>query len=464
MRTLPVLVALLMLIAGGVGVVASVGGVAESPVEDDPIVDAAVGQTNVGSEETVDRTNVGSEETVDRTNGSDEVTLERLEEVEPGGTFRVLATPPGATVTGGSTLHDANLGTTMELDVNDVDAAMKTEVVRRHVENAETDDDRQRRILAEMNRIERDEERLHERQSDAVDAHANGELSDRELLDELIRIAAIADEYDERLDALDDLAAETEGVTTPDRLDELQIQLEIYEGPVREEALDAVRGETGGSEIHVETSQDAVVLAMIDEGADQYVREVIRDDRWDRGGGEITSDRAINVTAESYPETTALREPDAFGAGAVHRVTVDHEFGELRTFVSGGTDQVFVEQQRIDLAEFADFEPVNTVGDGFNVTVDRSYAGGPVVVSVADAGDEEPVEGVTVTKSIGGGDSEAIGTTDADGTVRTLSPAEAYRITVVDEPQVAVINGIEPTEIPRLTDDQQPEETEDEGS
>ncbi len=447
MRALPVLMALVMLVAGAAGAVASTGGAGETSAVTDPIDDATVGGTNDDGDGD-DGNGSG-----DGDGGSGDAALGQLEEIDAGSTFRVLSTPADAEVRSGGTVHDGNLGTSMSLAVDTADAEMETAVITRHIESADSDADRQRRILAAVNRVEQDEVSLHDRQMTAVDAHANGEISDRELLNELVEVAAIAEEYDERLDVLDDLATETEGFSAPSRLDELQVQLQVYEGPVRDEALAAVRGETGGSDIHVETSQDAVVLATIDEEAGQYVREATRNDRWDRGGGEVTGDRAINVTAESYPETVALREPSAFGAGAVHRVTVGHEFGELRTFVSGGTDQVFVEHQRIDLAEFPDFEAENAVGDGYNVTVDRSYVGGPVVVTVADAEDGDPVDDVTVTKSIGGGDSETIGTTDADGTLRTLSPSETYRITVVDEPRVAIVDGIEPTETPRLTDD-----------
>ncbi len=449
MRSLPVIVALLMVVAPIAGAVAPAGAAGPAPAVDDASDEPIAAQT--GGDDGIDD---GESDGENGGNDGDGDTIEPAEAEEAELTFRVLSTPPDADPRTGTTVHGANLGTSLGLDVADVDAALETEAVVRGIENADTSADRQRRILAAVNQVEQDEVSLHSRQLAAINAHAVGEISDRELLDELVTIAAVADEYDERLDALDDLAAETEGFSSPSRLDELQVQLQVYEGPVRAEALAAVRGETGGSDLHVETSERAVVLATIDEANDQYVREVVRDDRWDRGGGSLTSEEAINATAAAYPETAALREADAFGAGAVHRVTIAHEFGELRTFVSGGTDQVFIEYQRVDLETFPDFESSSTTGDGFNVTVDRSYPGGPVAVSVTDADDGTPIEGVTVTKSVGGGDSETVGTTDGDGAIRTLSPAEPYRITVVDEPQVAVLDGITPTETPRVVDDE----------
>ncbi|MBP1922350.1 hypothetical protein J2751_001358 [Halorubrum alkaliphilum] len=366
-------------------------------------------------------------------------------------TFRVLSTPPGIDPTTGDHHRNANFGTAVGLAAGEVDAAIRTETTIQRIESAETNAERQRRILAAINEVEQDEVSLDSRQTAAIDAHASGDLTDRELLDELVRIAAVATEFDARLDVLDELSEETEGFSAPSRLDELQVQLQVYEGPVRDRAVRTVRGDADDTEIRVESGPNAVVLATIEDG--EYVRESFRRDRWDRGGGTLSSEAAIDIASASYPETAALREPDAFGAGSVQRITVPHEFGTLRAFVSGGSERVFVEHQWMDLDGFPDTETGSLTEDGFDVTVNRSYSGGPVTVTVNDAESGDPVSGVTVTKSVGGGDSDSIGTTDENGVVRTLSPTGAYRITVIDEPRVAVVDGIQPLELPRLTDD-----------
>lgn len=377
-------------------------------------------------------------------------------------TLRVLSTPPDVEPRLASHRRGVNLGTSLGLAVGDSDAALRTETAAQRVENAETNAERQRRILAAINEVEQGEVSLDSRQTAAMNAHASGELTDRELLDELVRVAALAREYDRRLDTLSELAEETDGFSTPDRVSTLQVQLQVYDGPVRRVALETVRGDRTGTEIHVQSSPNALVLATVVDG--QYVRESLRRDRWDRGGDDIGSEAGINATIASYPETTDLREADALGAGAVQRITVDHDFGSLRTFVSGGTERVFLEHQRMTLATFPDSEPVSTTEDGFNVTVNRTYPGGPVTVTVLDADTGDPIEGITVTKSTGGSPSETIGSTDATGVVRTLSPADAYRITVVDEPRVAVIDDIDPIETPRVTDDVADENGTDDGS
>ncbi|EMA61485.1 DUF7094 domain-containing protein [Halorubrum lipolyticum] len=457
MRALPISLAVLLLlapIAGAVSPAAVAGAVADSATEGiDPAAEgtAPAAEGTAPAADGVDSTgaNIGSP-----ADGAAERVGEDRDrrQVDPANlTFRTLSTPSDVDTRVGASARGANLGSSVGFSVGETDAAMETAAVVDRIEAAETSAERQRRILAAINRVERDEVTLNSRQTEAFSAHATGNLSDRELLDELVRIAATAREYDERLDELDALAAETDGFSSPTRLDELQVGLQVYEGPVREFALSAARGEVSATEVYVESSDRSVVLATIADG--EYVREVFRVDRWDRGGGAISNDEAIEATSAAYPETASLREPDAFGAGSVQRITIPHEFGLLRTFVSGGTSQVFVEHQRLALDAFPDTETASETGDGFNVTVDRSYAGGPVTVTVRDEETGEPVPDVTVTKSVGGGDSQAIGTTDADGVVRTLSPADSYRVTVVDEPRAVFVDDLDPIATPRPVDD-----------
>jgi len=444
MRALPVVVAVLLLVVPVAGAISPAAG------SESPAVVQASGPVAVDSADpvVVDPVAVGSADPIAPSRpqtGPSQIDRENL-------TFRTLSAPADADPRVSSALRGANLGPALSFSVDDADAAAETAAVVDRIENAETNTERQRLILAALSQVERDEVSLSSRQSDVFSAHASGNLSDRELLNELVRISATAREYDHRLEEIDALSEETDGFSSPTRLDELQVALQVYEGPVRDLALSTARGERSATEIHVESTASSVTLAAIVDG--EYVRETFRYDRWDRGGGPISNDRAIEVTTESYPETAALRQPDAFGAGAVQRITIPHEYGLLRTFVSGGTERVFVEHQRIDLDDFPDTERVAATGDGFNVTVERSYVGGPVTVTVLDEETGEPAPDVTVTKSVGGGDSRAIGNTNDDGVVRTLSPAESYRITVVDEPRVVVVDGLRPIPTPRLVDDE----------
>ena len=441
MRALPTaVVAILLLVAPVAGVTAPVG----APQAVDPAQSVDPAQPVEPTPPAGSTPSTGFTPSTEPASAAPGQTMPQIDRANL--TLRTLSIPPEAETRVSAYTRGPDLGSSLGFATADADAAVETASVVDRIERTETNVERQQQILAEINRVERAEVALNERQTEAFSAHASGELTDRELVDELVRVAATAREYDERLDEIDALAEATDDFSSPTRLDELQVALQVYEGPVRDRALATARGQSPPTDMYVESSQGAVVLATISDG--EYVREVFRTDRWDRGGGPISNDAAIEVTERAYPETAALREPDAFGAGAVQRITIPHEIGTLRTFVSGGTEQVFVEHQRINLSAFPDSEPVTAAGDGFNVTVERTYAGGPVTVTVLDEETGDPVSGVTVTKSVGDGDSRAIGTTNDAGVVRTLSPAETYRITVVDEPRVVVVGGIEPLPTP----------------
>ncbi|WP_434522896.1 DUF7094 domain-containing protein [Halorubrum sp. AS12] len=448
MRALPIAVVAVLLLVAPVASVAAPGAAsppAESVSSTDSTLSAGSASSTDSASSVGSTPSAGSASPVAGQTSTPQIDRANL-------TLRTLSTPSGAETRVSTYTRGPDLGSSLGFATADADAAVETAAVVRRIERTESTVERQQQILAEINRVERAEVALNSQQANAFTAHAAGELSDRELVDELVRVSATAREYDERLDELDALAEATDGFSSPGRLDELQVALQVYEGPVRDTALATARGQSSPTDMYVASSQGAVVLATVTDG--EYVREVFRTDRWDRGGGPISNDLAIEVTEAAYPETASLREPDAFGAGAVQRITIPHEFGTLRTFVSGGTEQVFVEHQRIDLAAFPDSEPVSESGDGFNVTVERTYPGGPVTVTVLDDETGDPIPNVTVTKSVGDGDSQAIGTTDAAGVVRTLSPDETYRITVVDEPRVVVVGDIEPLSTPRPIGDE----------
>lgn len=365
-------------------------------------------------------------------------------ESAPG--YSVLALPADAETAWSITGPRPNLGPASELEVTRTTGRMQTEEVRSHVESATTSEERQRRIVAAESGVRQAEVSLHERQRRAIEAHAAGEISDEELLVELGRIALRAEILADRLDAIKNLADETEGFNLA--TENLQLRLAVYHGPVRSQAVDITRGEADPNRVFVESTSDGLVLTTIVD--DTYVREVYRGDKWDRGASDFESAAdARNATTAAYPNI-ADSDTSTLGSGTPVRVTLNHEPGQLRTFVSAGEGGVFVEHQTRTLAQFSEGETLNTTQDGLNLSVERTYAGGPVRVTVVDAESGDPVQGATVTVAAGQGESTEVGTTDEDGRLWLLSPGAAYRVTVIDEPRVARLTGIEPMAPPRV--------------
>lgn len=452
MKSLPVLLSLLLLAAPVIAAVGPMDGHAGEVAGASPSDAAAAapadattnGVTAAGDDGTVagdDVTTAGDVD--DAVRGTADGTSVQ-NETSPG--YNVLSLPPDADTAWSITGHSANLGPASELEVTRTTGRMQTEEVRAHVESASSLEERQRRIVAAESSIRQAEVSLHQRQRRAIEAHATGEISDEELLIELGRIALRAEILADRLDVVKNLAAETEGFNL--NTENLQLRLAVYQGPIRSHAVDVARGEADPNRVFVESTTDGLVLATIVDGT--YVREVFRDDKWDRGasGFEDVSD-ARNVTTSAYPEI-ADSDTSTLGSGTPVRVTLNHDPGQLRTFVSAGGGGVFVEHQTRELETFTEGESLNTTQDGLNLTVERTYAGGPVRVTVVDTETGKPIQGATVTVAADQGESTEVGTTNEEGQLWILSPGDSYRVTVIDDPRVARLTGIEPMTPPRV--------------
>lgn len=409
----------------------------DAPTADGPAVETAGSDTAVGEEAAVHSDGIASNTTNGDGNETGNESVDRR--------YRVLAAPDGVGGQFGIDRHGTNIGPAAGLEIGDTTAAMETEAVVDRIEAAETVDERQRRIVAAESDLRQAEVSLHSRQRSAISAHAAGRLTDQELLAELVSVARTAERLDERRAALDELADDTEDFSL--NTGDLQVRLDVYTGPVRSHAAETLRSDSAADRIAVETNGETVVLTAII--GDQYVREVYRGDRWDRGASSFEDPTdALEETVAAYPQAGETRLSDGtLGTGPAIRVTIPHEQGQLRTFVSSGDGGVFVEHQHRELETFDDADPISTTQDGLNLTVKRTYPGGPVKVSVTDADTGDPARGLTVTI---GDDATEVGTTDANGVLWTLSPNEPYQVTVIDEPRVARISGIEPTDVPRI--------------
>lgn len=439
MRALPLLLALCML-AAPIGVAAVSPGAGSSGTAGTIDATDAASGAGSGTIDSVDATNDVSASTGVRFQAEEESN----ETSEENQRYRVLTVPADQLQRTGVNRQGGDVGPTLDLAVDETTERMETVAMRNHIEAAETNDERQRRIIAAVSEVQQDEVTLHQRHRDAINAHANGELSDRELLVELASVAIDAQTLRDRLVVLDRLADDTDDFGIGSDVNELDFRLQSYDGPIRSYTIQVVQGERPATQMYVESGENTVTISAVIDG--EYARETFRGDRWARDGSTFTSpEEGINVTAREYPETVAAGNADAIGTTTT-RVDVTYPEGTLRTFNSAGNEQVFKEHQiqTLDLYEHA--ETRQRTRDGLNVTVNYAYRGGPIQVVVRDVEDGEPVEGVRVTLRAGGDSSEVVGETDDDGILWTLSPNEAYGITVIDGSSVVPIEDIEPAE------------------
>ena len=326
-------------------------------------------------------------------------------------------------------------------------ARVETLALRERVERANTSDERQIRILDGLNEVDKQAITLRSRQEAAIADYAAGEITADELLVELARIRASAAVLEDRVELLTELAAETEGFSLDDsRVFPLLYDLRTFDGPVRERTVRALEGDRDAStRVYVAATDDGVVVSTVAD--DQYVREAFRADLHDRSGAGINEGTAQNVTQRSYPEIydAAAGTVSGQGSGGTFLFDLAYPNGTLTAFVGGGTERVFMEHQRVDLAGVPAGSTVSRTLD-LTLRVNRTFPGGPLRVAVVDPTTGEPVDAV-VKLGREGGESTEIGTTGDDGVLWTVSPRGEFVVTVVEVGSTDVSTvGVTPTE------------------
>lgn len=346
---------------------------------------------------------------------------------ETGEETRVLAIPEGDVGSSTAAVQAVDLGPSVGADADRFGFRLSNGAVERRIESAETNGDRQRRILEELSRVEQQVITLNEREQEVISAYAAGEIGAQTAVVRLARISAEAEALGERVRLLNRLAEETPDFSLDSsRTNQLRFELERFEGPVREHALAIARGEREPDRIFVEASAEGIVLSAVID--DEYVREAYRSDLRDRTVRTVDEEGAQRAVEESYPQIWATRRgPETIGSGSIYAVTVPHDRGTLVAYVDSGSGEVFQEIQRqpVDAAVLGPIE--RKTMDGLNVTVNRAYPGGPLRVTVTDAETDEPVD-ATITIGQGGQESETVGTTGSDGTLWTVAPRSEFTV------------------------------------
>jgi hypothetical protein len=109
----------------------------------------------------------------------------------------------------------------------------------------------------------------------------------------------------------------------------------------------------------------------------------------------------------------------------VYSVTVKHPHGSFSAYLDGGTEKIFKEVQQKRLTGDTPLPTgpsVTNSSENLTVTVNRTYAGGPLRVELTNE-TGAPVSGEVRI------DGELVGRTNADGLLWTLSPADRFEVT-----------------------------------
>jgi hypothetical protein len=365
--------------------------------------------------------------------------------------IRVLDLPAGAApnrTTVRSTTVD--VGPALAFATNATENRLETLATLERVRSASTPAERQRRVLGAINEIEQEAVTIRSRQRAVIEQFARGERSARRLLVALARLDAQARALDDRRQRLARFVRGSEDLSLDSgRLATLGADLETFTGPVRSRVVAALRGDVPSTRVYAAAAPESVVLATVAD--DVYLRETYRGDLRSPGGGSVVLDEALNVTADAYPAVWATKsDVDGVGSGGTFVLDVPHPRGDLTAFVDSSSRRVFKEFQRRPLDTYSGGETVSSTKDGLQLTVNRTFPGGPLRVELVDAESGDPVD-VTVTVGPPNGESVTIGRTGPDGVVWTLMPASRVAVTAVEDPRVVIVE-LSPTPVPAVRD------------
>ena len=345
--------------------------------------------------------------------------------------IRVLSLNESQGVTADVDVVTIEASTATDFGANTSAAEIETIALRERIEAANTSDERQRRILDGLNEVEKDVITLRSDRREAITRYSTGEITARQLLVELAEVRASAQILTDRLRVISEFSEEAEDFSVDgNRVARLEFDLRTFDGPVRSRVGNALIGERSSStQVFVAATESGVTLATVADG--RYVRETFRADLRNRGSGidEVT---AQNVTARSYPEISNESgvETATIGSGGTFISTFTHTNGTLTAFVDGGSKQVFIEHQQIELTGVTP-GPAESRTLDLRLHVNRTFPGGPLRVAVLDPNTGEPVDAVVKIKPENQ-QSTDVGTTGDDGVLWTVSPRGEFVVTVVE--------------------------------
>lgn len=311
---------------------------------------------------------------------------------------------------------------------------------KRLLTEAETTAERRGAVRTVLNETRVAVDRLRERERSAARQYHEGAIDRETLFRRLAAVHLVAGEHRRTLTELQRRAGGTLTFELRTEVSELSRELALFQSPVRERVAAGMTGESPPA-VGVDATASGLALETVD--GDQYVRDVVRFDRYGDGDGD-----GLNTSAEVVERLRAVY-PGAFPASSGHsiasvgdrlfRAEFPHPQGEIRTYLDRDTGAVYREIQRLDLGRVDPAVVTNRSVDGIRVTVERVGGRDPTLVSVRDTdavvpGSRDPVAATVLVGNRTVGTTEdgrlwlLVGSTPANVTVRT--PDRTVSLTV----------------------------------
>jgi hypothetical protein len=326
---------------------------------------------------------------------------------------------PGRTATYTPSL---DLGAALTMDRNEVRTQKRMSTLNERLANAETRQSKEQVLIRYTPELESQLSSLKHTERTISKRFNNSEMTTQQYVRQLAILDAKARNIAHAIDHLDSRGDTVPSFAPPVR--RLRADLYSLRGQVRQYATDRFRGQSAPRPIYVETTNTGVILSTIE--GNQYVREAFRADyRKPSEAKALLVQRAANITLSQYQWLNEHEKSPStdYGAG-VYPSVIPYSQGVVKPVLDSGTEKIFRETQYKYLTG-SNHIPYGTAvrnnSTSLNLTVNRTYPGGPLRINLTDASGD-PVRG-----NISVGDTH-VGQTGNDGVLWTVALSRTFTV------------------------------------
>jgi hypothetical protein len=292
-----------------------------------------------------------------------------------------------------------------------------------------------------LSRAETRTSALRQQERTLFRSHNNESITSRELLIGLARIDARAAQLIHRIDALEIAADDIEQFSIGSDASAAKEDLRAIQGPIRDRVGQTLRADRDATTVYVETTDAGVVMSMIDGETyyrTAYLPSVRNPDAQD--GGLVVDDIRPRMQ-ELYPRESDIGRIEAThpGTGDTLRGTIvrlnqsdepaDETIFRVTAYFDRGSKQMYKEEVARTLRTIRQPQQVTSTREGLQLQVNRSYPGGPMLVSLRDTQTDEVVDGDITINGFN------VGRTGDDGRLWVLSRRGTFTVTATYDPE-----------------------------
>jgi hypothetical protein len=438
MRATPAFVAVLLVVSAvGPGLALTAPATASASATSTAPVTGATVETPGGTVTEVGDTDTSPVRDAGNTSG---VTASRPITTADNQTTRVLILPPAEIQRNGTADAVSDASTALRFRDQRLDARLETITLNRSIETAESQLDREEIIRTELSRAETRTSALRQQERTLFRSHNNGSITSRELLVGLARIDARAEQLVARIDALEVAADDIDQFSIGSDASAAIEDLRAIQGPIRDRVGQTLRAGADATTVYVETTDAGVAMSMLDGGRyyrTAYLPGVRNPDAQD--GGLVVDDIRPRMQ-ELYPREADLGRIEAThpGTGDTLRGTVvrlnqseesnDEVVFRVTAYFDRGSKQMYKEEVVRTLRTVRSPQQVTSTREGLQLQVNRTYPGGPMLVSLRDTQTDEVVDGDVTINGFN------VGRTGDDGRLWVLSRRGTFTVTATYDP------------------------------